>query len=519
MNTTLTALLARNTGTMPVYMGAAHAEQVAERILSADPTALQSPRRLNAFMRLTDAVFRPRVMDQEIEGDGEPGSLTRPSAYAPMWMGDMDDELGYGVGLKNGIATINIDDAIPAHGHWYCGEWIHGYDSIDLAVREALADDRVRGIFLRMDSPGGVVHDGLNVLSRTLNAATKPVWVHADMACSAAYWIAAQCDRIIAPSTGIVGSIGACIIHVEMSGAMAKNGWTVTAIESGPRKTDGASFKPLADEALSHLQSIVDDAAEAFIEAVAGGPRQMDAQKLRDLNAQWFVAGHRDPARAGLALGLCDEIMSEADAFAALVDHASAAGSAAPSPGATAVAPAPKPESKGDPMFRKPKATASTPRTRAAIQAQIEALNAEMDEVEGNDEEEEEEPVPPEGQGEEEEPAAEGNEEEPATEGEDDEDVVARAAMFAGLPEAKGLERFASSLARQPGLAKLSASGQLREVRSQLKAARRDLGLAARTDHAVPHGGGKGQTGTASADTRLVAAAAALASKKRPNRA
>lgn len=519
MNATLTELLARNTGTMPVYMGAAHAEQVAGRILSVEPTALQTPRRLNAFIRLTDAMFRPRALTtgDEIEASEE-WPPARPTAYAPMWMGDMDDELNYGVGLKSGIATINIDEAIPARGHWYCGEWIHGYDSIDLAVNEALADDRVRGIFLRMDSPGGVVHDGLNVLSRTLRKAEKPVWVHADMACSAAYWIAAQCDRIIAPPTGIVGSIGACIIHVEMSGAFTKNGWTVTAIESGPRKTDGASFKPLADEALSHLQSIVDDAAEAFVQAVASGPRQMDAQTLRGLNAQWFVAGHRDAARSGLALGLCDEIMSEADAFAALVENVGAAAPAAPSPGATAVAPAPKPDSKGDPMFRKPKATANKPRTKAAIQAEIDALTAEMDDVVDAEEEDEEEPATAEDEGQEE-PTAEGDEEEPTAEGEDEDDVAARAAMFAGLPEAKGLQQFARSLAKQPGLAQLSASGQLKEVRSQLKAARRDLGLAARTDHAVPHGGGKGQTGTASADARLVAAAAAIASKKRSTRA
>ncbi len=321
MSHDLSALLARNTNTVPVLLSQSHAEEVVQRILQADPTALRSPGRVSAFLR------RAR---QALPGDdgyvrGTHEHPQHPEAYAPIWLGEPDEALDYGMALKDGVATISVNDAIPAKGYWYCGNYIHGYDTIEAAIKLALDDARVNAIFLHLDSPGGVVHDGINTLSETIRMADKTIWAYADMACSAAYWIASQCEWIVAPSTGLIGSIGACIIHTEGSEWLKREGIRVTPIESGENKTDGASFKPLSDAAQEHLQSFVDQAASAFITAVNIGRPELEIETIVDMQARWYAAEHDDPSVSGLALNLCDQILSEQAAFAALVDQSSGA--------------------------------------------------------------------------------------------------------------------------------------------------------------------------------------------------
>ena len=338
MPQSLSALVARHTNTQPVYMAPSHAQGVLQQILNAEPTALRSPSRLQAALKVLSRPFAKPLARQNGEAGStpaahEPGSGLSPasamediesrapefSAYAPLWMGDDVEDLDWGMSLKDGIATLNLDTPIGSNGYWYCGHYYHGYDSLNAAIQTALADPRVNGIFLRMDSPGGVVHDGLNVLTETLRAADKPIWVFADMACSAAYWIAAQCPWIVAPSTGMVGSIGACIVHTEFADFLEAEGVKVTGIAFGDNKLDGAHFQHLSDDARAHLQAFVDEAGERFVEAVITGRPSLSAEAVIAMEARWYGARHSNPDLSGHDLRLVDEIMSEQQAFEALV--------------------------------------------------------------------------------------------------------------------------------------------------------------------------------------------------------
>lgn len=318
MPQSLAAIVARNTNTMPIYMSPGHAEGVLQQIMAAEPSALRSPGRLSATLRAIGSRvgLSPAMAFDDDEVVSQPDVI---EAYQPLWMGEEAEELDWGMTLKDGIACLNLDTALSSEGYFFCGKFFHGYDSLNAALQSALDDPRVNGIFFRMDSPGGVVHDGMNVLTETIRAAEKPIWVYADMACSAAYWIAAQCPWIIAPSTGMVGSIGACIVHTEYSGLLKNEGIKVTGISWGRRKLDGSSFSELTDEALAHLQAFVDEAGEQFLEAVTTGRPTLSTQDVIDMEARWFAAQHRDPSLSGLELGLIDEIMSEQQAFEALV--------------------------------------------------------------------------------------------------------------------------------------------------------------------------------------------------------
>ncbi|MDP3459073.1 MAG: S49 family peptidase [Hyphomonas sp.] len=529
----LHSLVARQLG-RPVLMTPDAAETLAARIYNAEPRAFRSETKFAAFLRLAGR-GRPQALDAaDIEAEPMPrGGM----AYVPLWMEDAggpDGELGFGMSLKQGIACLNIDTAISARGSEFCGSWYHGYDTIAAALRQAFADDRVRGIFIRFETPGGVVDDGIDEVSEILRgnreaAGGKPVWGFCDVAASAGYWIASQCDRLIASRTGIVGSIGAVMIHTEYSGMLAKDGIRVTPIQFGAQKTAGNMFQELSETAAADMQAWVDQAGRDFVAAITLGRPALDEQTCLATEARIYTGHHDDPARSALGLGLVDELMREAAAFEALRQHTEQAVPETPAAASAGAQPA-STATTGDPNMAKRQAAAATGRKTAKLAAKRKVAEARLAAIRAEEEEaalEEDEEEGAAAEGEEDEVAAEGEEAEAAAEGEEDEvdaedeeedDVPAarpkgkRAAAILALPEAQGA---AAPMARA-----LARKGfTVPQARTALRAAKRAGALATRQDTPL-----RGGSATASSEeaisTRLKAAIDGIKAKHtaRPGR-
>jgi ClpP class serine protease len=250
-----------------------------------------------------------------------------PTLSAPYvsWAPEAERCLGYA--LVDGIAIIDIKGPLTPDGYydWWEDRHVGGYTQIGAAIRAARSSASVRAILLRIDSCGGLV-DGCFELADEIREGSarnggKPIWAAASTAYSAAYALASACDRIVAPATGGVGSIGVVILHYDQSEWLAEIGLKIEAIESAPGKTGGASFKPLAADARADLQAVVDEIAKIFAAAVVAG-RGITTESVRAQNARCFLAEHSDAARSGRALGLVDAIAPErqtaADLAAAL---------------------------------------------------------------------------------------------------------------------------------------------------------------------------------------------------------
>lgn len=319
----------------PLLLTPASARDLALRIRSVDPRAFSRPSRLDAFLRRVGLGHAPgdsarTAFAWDDEGEGAPFvPIEERLAYQPRWLGEVEDT-GFCWSLKDGVALIECDSPLVERGDEFCGVVWHGYDTLLMAMREALADARVRGVFLRLDTPGGVVAGGLPTLARFMREAReaaggKPIWTYADMACSAGYWIAAQTDRIIAPSVGYVGSIGAVMVHESHAGSLEQDGVEITTIEfpEGGVKTSGAWWKALSESARAAWQADVNQVGALFLADVEAGRSSLTRDQLLQLRADVFMAEHQDEARSGIALGLADEIMDEEQAFAALVEHVS----------------------------------------------------------------------------------------------------------------------------------------------------------------------------------------------------
>lgn len=495
MSRNLAALAARYSG-RPLLMTQTAAFDLAMRLRQVDARAFERPSRIEALLRKLSG-GRPVAMDQSDEAAAlaEDGLTSAERlAYVPLFVGEPDD-IGYGWSLVDGVAMICADKPLLAVGESYCGEMYHGYDTLKAAMREASADNRVRAIFLRLSSPGGVVDGRLDDLAAWMranraSAGGKPIWVYADMAASAAYWIAAQADRIIAPRTGLVGSIGAVIVHENHAGALAEAGIEITPIQFGALKTDGAWWAKLSPTAQAAFQSEIDQCGRNFVADVVAGRPAVTEDAALATQADCYLASHDDPSRSGLALQLVDEIASEEDAFFALRDLVAEPVSA-PAPAQPSSATAAGGRVASLPSQEKPmagKAPTETGRQAALSRARLAKARADAEvarlEAEGGDGEGEGEGDavdPPEPPVEEPQPEVDGETPEPEAALID----AKTATAILALPEAKGRDKLAQTLALTPSMS-------VDQARALLAAAPRGNALADRMVGADPALSGSG---------------------------
>lgn len=326
MPRSLATVAARHTG-RPLLMTHDAAAGLAQRLREVDARAFERPGRISALLRRIGSVGRGQPMAMEDEDAPPPEPFHVQAAYSPLYIGEPDD-VGYCWSLKDGVALMEADTALSDRGEVFCGTVYHGYDTLLAGMQEAAADSRVGGIFIRMASPGGVVAGGLPTLAEWMRAnrqaaGGKPIHVYADMACSAAYWISAQADKIWAPRVGLVGSIGAVIVHEDWSAALKEYGVNITAIQFGASKTDGAWWEALSPTAKAALQAEIDQCGRDFVADVAAGREKLTPEALIETQAAVYMANHDEKALSGLDLGFVDEISGEEAAFSALAAEVS----------------------------------------------------------------------------------------------------------------------------------------------------------------------------------------------------
>ncbi|WP_292722838.1 S49 family peptidase, partial [Mesorhizobium sp.] len=140
------------------------------------------------------------------------------------------------------------------------------------AFRQASSDPRVTGIVLDIYSSGGQVDlvPETVAMIRAARRADRPIVAIANsLAMSAAYWIGCGADEFVVTPSGEVGSIGAYVVHEDVSRMLEAAGVKMTFISEGPRKTEANPFEPLGDEARAHLQANTRAYYDMFVADVA----------------------------------------------------------------------------------------------------------------------------------------------------------------------------------------------------------------------------------------------------------
>jgi protease IV len=185
------------------------------------------------------------------------------------------------------------------------GNRVMAADSFVSAVREAVDDDEVRALLVRIDSPGGspLASDLMWRALRDARAAGKPVIVSmSDVAASGGYYVASAADTIVSHPSTLTGSIGVFVIRPSLGGLLEKAGITTETLQRGARADLLFGGQPLTDGARAVLRKDVEGVYEQFVARVAEG-RGMEPDAVKRVGGGRVWTGAQ-----ALEIGLVDEL-------------------------------------------------------------------------------------------------------------------------------------------------------------------------------------------------------------------
>jgi protease IV len=149
-------------------------------------------------------------------------------------------------------------------------------DSIIESLHNAVKDKNTKGIILHANSPGGSPVQSAYVFDeiRKIKKEHPKLPIHAvvsDICASGCYYIAAATDKIFASPSSIVGSVGVLMDGFGFVGTMDKLGVERRLLTAGNHKAMLDPFSPTKPEEKDHIQGLINQVHQQFIEAVKAG--------------------------------------------------------------------------------------------------------------------------------------------------------------------------------------------------------------------------------------------------------
>jgi protease IV len=160
-----------------------------------------------------------------------------------------------------------------------------GSDTVAAALRSTAADDAVRAIVLRVNSPGGsyVASDTIwREVVRARNAGKPVVVSMGDVAASGGYFISMAADAIVAEPGTITGSIGVLSGKPVLGEALGRAGVTTDLIAEGSHSDMFTTTRPFSDDEWALVNAWLDHIYADFTGKVAEG-RGMSPERVHEL--------------------------------------------------------------------------------------------------------------------------------------------------------------------------------------------------------------------------------------------
>lgn len=171
-------------------------------------------------------------------------------------------------------------------------------------LRDLRRDDSVKGVLLRINSPGGTIAPSQELYHAVKAfAEVKPIVASfGTVAASGGYYAAAPATKIMASSGSITGSIGVKAEYASFSQLMDKVGIKPVIITSGNLKGAGSPYSELTPEQREYLTGLIMDMHNQFVDDVAA------ARKLDRKDVEKIADGRAVTGREAKKLGLVDRI-------------------------------------------------------------------------------------------------------------------------------------------------------------------------------------------------------------------
>jgi protease-4 len=192
-------------------------------------------------------------------------------------------------------------------------------------IRESLAkarqDQQIKGVILRIDSPGGTVSASDNIYHEILEFrknTKKPVYASiTGMGTSGGYYVACAAENIHVHPTAVTGSIGVIAMQLNIEGLMEKIGIKDKTYKTGANKALFSPFRADTPDEAAIIQELLDSFHNRFVDIV------FEARKThlsRDEVAA-LADGRPYTAQQALSSGLTDAVSYLHETIASMADE------------------------------------------------------------------------------------------------------------------------------------------------------------------------------------------------------
>jgi protease-4 len=206
------------------------------------------------------------------------------------------------------VALIHAQGAVVRGRGGYSpidGSVTMGSDSVVDALREAIDDDSVKAIILRVDSPGGsyVASDSIWRETRRAKDAGKPLVVSmGNLAASGGYFVSMSAAGVVAQPGTITGSIGVLGGKLVTAGFWDKVGVGWDEVHTSANGTMFSATHPYTEHGYDRFQAWLDRVYQDFTTKVAEG-RSLPKERVLEIAKGRVWAGSD-----ALELGLVDRL-------------------------------------------------------------------------------------------------------------------------------------------------------------------------------------------------------------------
>jgi len=177
-------------------------------------------------------------------------------------------------------------------------------DDVLKKIEKAKADINIKGVLLKVNSPGGAVAPSVEIAYaiKELNE-QKPVVAYASgIMASGSYYASIWADKIIANPGSMIGSIGVIMQSADASELMSKIGIKTQTVKVGKYKESGTPTRQWSKDERAELEKITQDTYNMFVSDVAS------ARKLKKEDHEIYADAHIFTSSQAKAVGLIDEV-------------------------------------------------------------------------------------------------------------------------------------------------------------------------------------------------------------------
>lgn len=184
-------------------------------------------------------------------------------------------------------------------------------------IRDYAHKDNIKGVLVRVNSPGGVVGPSQEIYHEIKNirdVLEKPVYISANgLMASGAFYAAMGASKIYSNSGSLLGSIGVIMNFANLEDLYKWAKVKRFNLTTGKFKDTGSDFRNMRSDEKDYLNKLLSESLDQFIRDILLGRKNLKEEKVRAVADGRVFTG--DFAKS---YGFIDEVGSFSDAIKAI---------------------------------------------------------------------------------------------------------------------------------------------------------------------------------------------------------